>query len=60
MPNMTQITRTKGFRRFISLVLIFLFLYAMKSMISLMLLTFIFTYLINSVSKFLIHILEIK
>ncbi len=60
MPNMTQITRTKGFRRFISLVLIFLFLYAMKSMISLMLLTFIFTYLIISVSKFLIHILEDK
>lgn len=60
MPSMTQITRTKGFRRFISLVLIFLFLYAMKSMISLMLLTFVFTYLINSVSKFLIHILEDK
>jgi predicted PurR-regulated permease PerM len=58
MPSMTQVVKTKGFKRFITLLLIFIFLYAMKSMISLMLLTFVFTYLINSVSKFLIHILE--
>lgn len=58
MPSMMQIVRSKGFKRFISIILIFLFLYAMKSMISLMLLTFVFTYLIDSVSKFFIHKLE--
>jgi predicted PurR-regulated permease PerM len=58
MPNMMQVFKTNGFKRFISLVVLFIFLYAMKSMISLMLLMFVFTYLIDSVSKFLISKLE--
>lgn len=55
MPNFMQLVKSKGFKKFITLLLIFIFLYVMKSMISLMLLTFVFTYLINNVSKFLIH-----
>ncbi|WP_275298495.1 AI-2E family transporter [Clostridium sp. YIM B02555] len=55
-----QIVRSRGFKRFISILLIFLFLYAMKSMISLILLTFVFSFLINSVSKYFIHKLEDK
>lgn len=55
MPSMMQVVKSKGFKRVISLLIIFIFLYAMKSMISLMLLTLVFTYLINSVSKFLIN-----
>ncbi|MFT8350414.1 AI-2E family transporter [Clostridium saccharoperbutylacetonicum] len=58
MPSMMQIVRSRGFKRFISILLIFLFLYAMKSMISLILLTFVFSFLINSVSKYLIRKLE--
>lgn len=58
MPSMIQIVRSRGFKRFISILLIFLFLYAMKSMISLILLTFVFSFLINSVSKYLIRKLE--
>jgi len=58
MPNMMQVFKTNGFKRFISLVVLFIFLYAMKSMISLMLLMFVFTYLIDSVSKFLISKFE--
>lgn len=58
MPSMIQIVKSKGFKRVISLLLIFIFLYAMKSMISLMLLTFVFTYLIDGVSKFLINKLD--
>ncbi|WP_459479604.1 AI-2E family transporter [Clostridium saccharoperbutylacetonicum] len=60
MPSMMQIVRSRGFKRFISILLIFLFLYAMKSMISLILLTFVFSFLINSVSKYLIRKLEDK
>ncbi len=60
MPSMMQIVRSRGFKRFISILLIFLFLYAMKSMISLILLTFVFSFLINSVSKYFIHKLEDK
>jgi len=60
MSNMIQILRTKGFKRFMTLGVLFIFLYAMKSMISLMLLMFVFTYLINGVSKFLIKQLEGK
>ena len=58
MPNMMQVFKTNGFKRFISLVVLFIFLYAMKSMISLMLLMFVFTYLIDSVSKLLISKFE--
>jgi len=60
MPNMMQVIKTKGFKRFISLGILFIFLYLMKSMISLMLLMFVFTYLIDSVSKFLINQLDGK
>ena len=60
MSNMIQVLRTKGFKRFMTLGVLFIFLYAMKSMISLMLLMFVFTYLINGVSKFLIKQLEGK
>ena len=58
MLSMMQIVKSRGFKRAISMLLIVLFLYAMKSMISLMLLTFIFTYLINSVSQYFIRKLE--
>ncbi|WP_297426135.1 AI-2E family transporter [Clostridium sp.] len=60
MPNMMQILRSQGFKRFIALLIVFLFLYVMKSMISLMLLTFVFTYLIDNVSNFLIRRFEGK
>ena len=60
MANMMRVLKTKGFRRFMSLGVLFIFLYAMKSMLSLMLLMFVFTYLINSVSKFLINKLDGK
>ena len=60
MPNMMQVLKSKVFKRFLTLLIIFMFLYAMKSMLNLMLLTFVFTYLINNVSKFLINKLEDK
>ena len=60
MPNMMQVLKSQVFKRFITLLIVFIFLYAMKSMLSLMLLTFVFTYLINNVSKFLINKLEEK
>ena len=60
MPNMMQVLTTKGFKRFISLGVLFIFLYMMKSMISLMLLMFVFTYLIDNVSAFLIRKLDGK
>ena len=55
MANMMQVLKSQGFKRFITLVILFIFLYAMKSMLNLMLLTFVFTYLIDNVSKFLIN-----
>ena len=60
MPNMMQVLKSQVFKRFITLLIVFIFLYAMKGMLSLMLLTFVFTYLINNVSKFLINKLEDK
>ena len=60
MPNMMQVLKSQVFKRFITLLIVFIFLYAMKGMLSLMLLTFVFTYLINNVSKFLINKLEEK
>ena len=60
MPNMMQVLKSQVFKRFITLLIVFIFLYAMKGMLSLMLLTFVFTYLIDSVSKFLINKLDDK
>lgn len=60
MPNMIEVTKSKGFKRIITVLLLFIFLYVMRSMINLMLLTFVFSYLINSVSKFLIRKLDGK
>jgi len=60
MPNMMQVIKSQVFKRFITLLIVFIFLYAMKDMLSLMLLTFVFTYLIDSVSKFLINKLHDK
>ena len=60
MLNIMQVFNSRVFKRFITLAIVFLFLYAMKGMLSLMLLTFVFTYLINNVSKFLINKLEDK
>jgi predicted PurR-regulated permease PerM len=60
MSNMMQVFKSKVFKRFITLLVVFIFLYAMKSMINLMVLTFVFTYLINNVSKFLMYKLEDK
>ena len=58
MPNMMQVLKSQVFKRLITLLIVFIFLYAMKGMLNLMLLTFVFTYLINNVSKLLIHKLE--
>ena len=60
IPNMMQVLKSQVFKRFITLLIVFIFLYAMKGMLSLMLLTFVFTYLIDSVSKFLINKLHDK
>lgn len=60
MANMMQLFKSQGFKRIITLLLIFLFLYLMKGMLNLMLLTFVFTYLIHNVSKFLISKFEGK
>lgn len=60
MANMMHIFKSHGFKRFLTLILIFMFLYLMRGMLNLMLLTFVFTYLINSVSKFLIKKFEGK
>lgn len=60
MPNMMQVLKSQVLKRFITLLIVFMFLYAMKSMLNLMLLTFVFTYLINNVSKFLINKLKDK
>jgi predicted PurR-regulated permease PerM len=60
MSNMMQIFKGQGFKRFITLIILFIFLYLMRGMLNLMLLTFVFTYLINSVSKFLIKRFEGK
>lgn len=60
MANMMQIFKSHGFKRFLTLLLIFVFLYLMRGMLNLILLTFVFTYLINSVSKFLIKRFEGK
>lgn len=58
MPNMMQVIRSQGFKRLITILILFMFIYAMKSMLNLMLLTFVFTYLIDSVSKLLIKKLD--
>ncbi|WP_243156088.1 AI-2E family transporter [Clostridium sp. C2-6-12] len=55
-----HIFKSHGFKRFLTLLFIFVFLYLMRGMLNLMLLTFVFIYLINSVSKFLIKRLEGK
>jgi len=60
MPNMMQVIKSQVFKRFITLLIVFIFLYAMKDMLSLMLLTFVFTYLIDNVSRFLINKLDNK
>jgi predicted PurR-regulated permease PerM len=60
MANMMHIFKSHGFKRFITLLLIFVLLYLMRGMLNLMLLTFVFIYLINSVSKFLIRRFEGK
>ena len=60
MANMMQFFKSQGFKRIITLLLIFLFLYLMKGMLNLMLLTFVFTYLIDNVSRFLIKKFEGK
>ena len=60
MPNMMQVLRSQGFKRVITLLILFTFLYAMKSMLNLMLLTFVFTYLIDNVSQLLIKKLHGK
>ncbi|AWK50181.1 AI-2E family transporter [Clostridium beijerinckii] len=60
MPNMMQVIKSQVFKRFITLLIVFIFLYAMKDMLSLMLLTFVFTYLIDNVSQFLIIKLDNK
>ncbi|MCE5221756.1 MAG: AI-2E family transporter [Clostridium sp.] len=60
MHNMMQILKSQVFKRFITLLIVFIFLYAMKGMLNLMLLTFVFIYLINNVSKFLINKLDDK
>ena len=60
MASMMQVLKSQVFKRFITLLIVFTFLYAMKGMLSLMLLTFVFTYLIDSVSKFLINKLDDK
>ena len=60
MSNMMQIFKGQGFKRFTTLIVLFIFLYLMRGMLNLMLLTFVFTYLINSVSKFLIKRFEGK
>lgn len=60
MANMTQLFKSQGFKRFLTLLLIFLFLYLMKGMLNLMLLTFVFTYLIDNVSRLLISGFEGK
>lgn len=60
MPNMMQILKGQGFKRFITLVILFIFLYLMRGMLNLMLLTFVFTYLIDIVSTFLINKFEGK
>ncbi len=48
MDEFTKIIQNKGVKRFIILVLIALVLYSMRSMINFILLTFIFTFLMNS------------
>ena len=48
MDELTKIIQNKGVKRFIILVLIALVLYSMRSMINFILLTFIFTFLMNS------------
>lgn len=58
MPNMMQVLRSQSFKRLITILILFMFIYAMKSMLNLMLLTFVFTYLIDSVSKLLIKKLD--
>ena len=60
MLSIIQILKSQVFKRIITLLIVFTFLYAMKGMLSLMLLTFVFTYLINNVSKFLINKLNDK
>lgn len=55
MLNMMEVVKSKGFKKFATLLIILIFFYAMKSMISLMLLTFVFTFVINNVSMLLIH-----
>lgn len=60
MSDMMQIFKKQTFKKFIAFIILLTFLYMMKGMINLMLLTFVFTYLINSVSKSLIRVFERK
>lgn len=60
MSDIMQIFRKQTLKKIIALIILLIFIYIMKDMINLMLLTFVFTYLINSVSKSLIRIFEGK
>ncbi|WP_392391402.1 AI-2E family transporter [Neobacillus jeddahensis] len=53
MPMINKLFKSSGFKRISIFVFIALILYAMKSMINLILLTFIFTFLMNRLVQFL-------
>lgn len=55
MSDMIQIYKKRSFKRLITLLVLLIFFYVMQDMINLMLLTFVFTYLIHSISKHLIQ-----
>lgn len=60
MSDIMQILKKQTLKRIIAFIILLIFIYIMKDMINLMLLTFVFTYSINSVSKSLIRMFEGK
>ena len=60
MSGITEVFQKKGVKRFIIFGLIVLLLFSVKSMINLILLTFIFTFLMNQLVEFVAKRVRLK
>lgn len=58
MDSLLELFKTRGFKRFITIVVFIVILYALRDMMNLILFTFIFTYLIGRLHVFLMTYLK--
>ncbi|MCU5528003.1 hypothetical protein OCA94_21820, partial [Bacillus cereus] len=60
MNEVKSFFRSRGFQRFLVLIIVALVLYALKSMINLILITFILTFLMNRFQRFISRKLKVN